>query len=256
MPELRIDLSEQFPRLRSAPVVEAVIAVGATADSTWDESVVVKSLKAELPDYPSVSLFRGFQQSVTMREGNVVDQSSNGLGWQGLQFVSADKLKIAKFNRDEFLFSRLAPYEHWDEFQSEGLRLWRIHGEHAKPAHVQRIGLRFINRIPVAPGPMHLEDFLKNPPLLPGELPLQLSSFFDRSVLSVPNYPYEVNTVLTLQPSQQGEAAGLILDIAVTNSTGFDADETAIVTGLSEMRWLKNKIFFGSITDRLIDLLK
>ena len=49
---------------------------------------------------------------------------------------------------------------------------------------------------------------------------------------------------------------GLILDIDVFMQNPFEYDETRIKKCLEEMRWVKNKVFFGSLTDKIIKELE
>jgi uncharacterized protein (TIGR04255 family) len=49
---------------------------------------------------------------------------------------------------------------------------------------------------------------------------------------------------------------GLILDIDVFTTQGFDLDESILGRRLLEMRWLKNKVFFGSITGKALQMFR
>jgi uncharacterized protein (TIGR04255 family) len=46
------------------------------------------------------------------------------------------------------------------------------------------------------------------------------------------------------------------LDIDVHNTVPFEINTAEIEKRLGEMRWLKNKAFFGSITPELVEKLK
>src|SRR6266481_3127527 len=52
--DFKIDLTETFPHLNNAPIVEAVIEVRTRAEAPWEESTVTQRFKAQLPEYPSV----------------------------------------------------------------------------------------------------------------------------------------------------------------------------------------------------------
>lgn len=255
---LRIDLTETFPLLGRAPIVEAVVEIRARAGADWDESAVAERLKEKLPEYPVVESHRRVRHEFRMAPGQPAEQSLHDLGWRGLRFESEDKRHIAQFARDGFLFSRLTPYESWDRFQSEALRLWHLHSELAQPIEVERLGLRFVNRITIREGEFRLEDYLQAPPETPRDLDLPLVDFLDRRVLNVPGYPYRVTLIQTVQHPQGGEAVGvgLILDIDVFTTGAFALSGDGIEGRLGEMRWLKNKVFFGSITPKTLEMLK
>jgi uncharacterized protein (TIGR04255 family) len=255
---LRIDLTETFPLLGRAPVVEAVVEIRARSGVDWDESAVSERLKARLSEYPVVESHRRVRHEFRMAPGQPAEQSLHDLGWRGLRFESEDKRHVAQFSRDGFLFSRLTPYESWDRFQREALRLWHLHSEVAQPTEVQRLGLRFVNRITILEEQFRLEDYLETPPNTPRDLDLPLVDFLDRRVMNVPGYPYNAALIQTVQRRQEEEAigAGLIVDIDVFTTMPFSVSEYAIERRLAEMRWLKNKVFFGSITPKTLEMLK
>jgi len=259
----KIEPTELFPLLARAPIVEAVIEVRGRAEAIWEEHAIIERLKAKLPDYPSivsgraVRLTMEFAPPVAQPPAQlpIVEQAVRDMGWRGLRCDSADRRHVAQFNRDGFAFSRLAPYESWSTFQQEGLRLWQVHVELAQPAEVQRLGLRFINRIAIPAGG-DLEDYLQAPPKSLREIELPFVGFLHHDTLAIPGYPYGANFIKTIQPPQGVESAGLILDIDVFTTQTVGLDQAAIEQHLAEMRWLKNKIFFGSITPKALEMFK
>src|SRR5206468_346758 len=89
--DFRIDLTETFPHLNNAPIVEAVIEVRTRAEAPWEESTVTQRFKAQLPEYPSVFSMNAVQQEFTFGT-KVAAPATHLLGWSGLRFQSADKL--------------------------------------------------------------------------------------------------------------------------------------------------------------------
>lgn len=246
---INIDLQETFPWLSRAPIVEAVIDLRARAQIEWDESAVREQLAARLSDYPAPHSQHVFRHELKVGPGKSAQAAIHDVGWQGLRFESQDKPHIVQFNRDGFVFSRLEPYKDWVQFRGEALRLWSAYSELAQPTEIQRLGVRFINRImPVEI--TKLADFLTQIPEHPENLALPLSSYLHQDTFDVPGHPYAVNMVQTIQPqptSAGTESASLILDIDVFVTQPFEPVENLIKKRLAEMRWLKNKAFFGSI---------
>ena len=260
----KIDLTESFPLLGRAPIVEAVIEVRARAEASWEESAISERVKSALPEYPNFPSGRAVQFKMEFAQAaaplpappSLAEQAVHDMGWRGLRCESADKLHVVQFNRDGFVFSRLAPYESWDQFQQEGLRLWQLHRNLAQPTEVQRLGLRFINRIAVPQEGLRLEDYLEAPPKPPRGIDLPFAGFLHHDTLTVPGYPYGIDFTQTVQPPQGLEAAGLILDVDVFTPRPFNLGEGVLEQHLAEMRWLKNKVFFGSITPKALAMLK
>ncbi len=250
--KLNLNLEETFPLLAHAPIIEAVIEVRARAETPWEESVILERLKTNVPEYPDVKPQKEFRFEVKMALGEEAEQNIQDLGFRGVRLESADKLHIAQFNRDGFLFSRLRPYESWDQFHREGLRLWQVYQELAQPLEIHRLGLRFINKMEFTQKELQLEDYLQIFPQTPKDLDIPFTGFLYRDELGVPGHPYAINLIRTVQPPQgpAAEGVGLILDIDVFTTQPFESQRSLIEQRLTEMRWLKNKVFFGSITNK------
>ena len=252
----KIDLAESFPQLSRAPIIEAIIGITARAESAWEESVISGQLKQRLPDYPSVQSHHEIRHELMLAADAQPEQAVHDMGWRGLRCESADKLHIAQFNRDGFSFSRLKPYQNWEQFYQEGLRLWKLYNVIAQSSEIQRIGLRFINRIEFSQDEVKLEDYLENPPKPPRGMEVPFAGFLHHNTLSIPGHPYGINVIQTIQPSQGADVSwGVILDIDVFTTEPID-NQKLIEQHLIKMRWLKNKVFFGSITSKTLELLK
>ena len=251
--DIEIDVTEQFPHLENAPIVEAVIDFRARFEKAWQQEEMQALLRVALPEYPQVVGQRGFQAKFEAGPVDLPTATTEDLGWKGLVFRSADNLQVAQFQRDGFAFSRLAPYQDWDLFSAEALRLWRVYSEVSTPVTVGRLGLRFINRIEV-PASGQLEDYLTVGPRCPPNIALPFMGFFHIDTFSVPGHPYLVNLRRTVENSADAAAlkTAFIIDVDVFATEGLD-ELSAIQKRLLDMRWLKNKIFFGSVTPEVIE---
>jgi len=247
-----IKSDEIFENLPRAPIVEAVIEIRARAIQTLEESSLRSALEPRLAGYGFLDSLREFHGEVKIEGGKPPTQKVSDLGWMGLRFRSTDGKHIAQFKRDGFVFSRLEPYLTWEQLNGEQQRLWAIFKELAQPAEIQRVGLRYINRIKLPPGELRFEDYMQPAPLAPRDLDLPFHGFTHHDTLAVPDRPYAINVIRTIQPPRDaGDAViALILDIDVFTTESFDLDEALLGRRLMEMRWLKNKVFFGSITEK------
>ena len=247
-----IDLDETFPHLSKAPIVEAVIDIRIVPSVKWDKISLQSDLKRRLPDFPKVESLRQarYQLPIGKQNNPIVED----LGCVGFKVHSSDNLHITQFNKGAFVFSRLNPYENWEQLSGEALRLWVIYCELLKPKEVIRIGLRFINRIAIKQEKVELADYYKYPPASLKELNWTLTGYLHHDVMQVPETAYRVNLIKTVQ-NVPGEI-GLILDIDVFMQNPFEYNELRIKECLEEMRWVKNKVFFGSLTDKIIQELK
>ncbi len=234
------------------------------AEAAWDEGTVAGRIKDQAgPAYPTVKSMRGFlvhAQFTLAPPGTEAPQTGPARheerGWVGLRLESADGRQIAVFARDRFTFSRLKPYEVWERFSGEALRLWQTHATVSAATEVQRLGVRFINRLEVPLAGLDFEDYFEAFASPPREFPV--AAFLHQDTLAVPDYPYLVNVRRTFQPPQGdgAETLAILLDIDVFSAEPLPADLPTITRSLAEMHWLKNRAFFGSLTKRALDLCR
>ncbi|MGH8094181.1 MAG: TIGR04255 family protein [Chthoniobacterales bacterium] len=245
---------DRFPHLSRAPIAEATIEIRARAVAKWEEAIVRDALSRRLSDYPQVFQRRQVQQQLVVR-GSKAEHQVSDAGWTGLEFRSAHGKQVARFERDAFSFARLRPYQRWEKFESEVLRLWKIHCTIAQPTDIQRVGVRFINRIQVPPGQLNIDDYLVGGPHQPRGLDLHSVGFFHHDVVAIPGSEYNGNIIRTIQrPPNAQSGPVLILDIDIFTVQPAPVDEGVLKRRLVDMRWLKNKIFFGSITSKTKEL--
>ena len=258
MDRIIINTAEEFPHLPKAPIVESVIDIRSVAATTFDEEALRAAVEPRLPGYHFLDAPREFRQEFRVGVGVAPEQNFQDLGLKGLRFQNEDQKQIVQFNRDGYVFSRLEPYRNWAEFVGEGLHHWQSYREVAQPGEVNRIGLRFINRIQLPVNEVRFEDYVQPAPVPPRGLELPFHGYMHQETLAVPGYNYAINVVRTIQLPQPDSTTGLglILDIDVFTTHGFDLDEGRVIQCLQEMRWLKDKVFFGSVTPKALELFQ
>ncbi|MBL0184636.1 MAG: TIGR04255 family protein [Candidatus Obscuribacter sp.] len=55
-----------------------------------------------------------------------------------------------------FSYSKLAPYDCWESFFNEGKRIWNLYSNFSNPKSIDRVAVRFINRLDI---PLPITDF-------------------------------------------------------------------------------------------------
>jgi uncharacterized protein (TIGR04255 family) len=256
--KIKIDVGEHFQHLPHAPIVEAIIEIRTRADGAWEEEAVRRHFEQVLSGYAYLDSQRVIQHEWEMRGGQPPTQRVSELGLKGVRFRSADERHIVQFNRDGFVFSRLQPYEDWEQLSKEAMRLCQFHLEFARSTEIQRVGVRFINRIQLPPEELRFEDYIQAAPQPPHSLELPFAGFMHYDTLAMPGYAYMINVIKTIHvpPALQTQGIALILDIDVFTTQPFALGENAIEKRLAEMRWLKNKVFFGSVTDKALKIFQ
>jgi len=255
MSKIMIDINEQFHHLSAAPIVEAVIDIRAKSSVKLDETLTREFLVNRLENYSYTNSQMEFSHQVTFGNEDVPQQATIS-AWKGVQYKSDDGKYIAQFNKDGVVCNRLAPYQDWELFSCESLNHWQLFVELAKPEEISRIGLRIINRIELPPGDGRFENYINPAPQSPRGIDLPFYGFLHQETLAVPGHPYAINLIRTIQPPQNSAEAAIIIDIDVFTLDGVEFEKTRIEGMLEEMRWLKNKTFFGCVTEQALEAFK
>ena len=245
---------EIFP---NAPITEAIF-----------------DIRAKLPDGSDLNIFQKFQENIKDRfedrkirhffqaefklspgKDESVPIIPKGKA-DGYLFRSANEHKIVQARLDGFTFNKLKPYEDWEKFYGEARSLWELYKRIIKPIRVDRIGLRYINRIEI---PIPFADFneyiLTNPHIAPG-LPQALSHLFMR--IEIPNDEIGAIAIITqtTQKPTESNKLPLIFDIDVIKKANYTEEMSELWSDFNKLRNFKNDIFFNSITDKTKELFK
>jgi len=252
----RLDVTEPFQHLAAAPIVEAAIHWVARSGVSFPSDALGKQLADRLPEYPACHRQHKLEVESQFDPDGSSTQTRRDT-WLGFRLTSSDKLQIAQFTRDGVVFSRLAPYQNWDLFSTEAMRMWKVFVELAAPSEVQRLGVRFINRIM----PVELAGvgrYLSSPPKCLEPLEMPMRTFLYQSQHDVPEHPFCINVTQTVQPPVPAhlDEYGLIVDIDVFTTQAFTPSDEILLDYLAKMRCLKNRAFFKLMSKKAIKLFE
>ncbi|PIU22973.1 MAG: hypothetical protein COT13_05545 [Chloroflexi bacterium CG08_land_8_20_14_0_20_45_12] len=241
--------------LNNAPIIEAIIDFRTRLPATFD-ATRFSSLKAELSDgYPQMEESRAFEAGVKIK-GKQVQQILEDKGLRGYRFESQDGKNVAQFRQDGFTFSRLKPYTNWQGVLGEAKRLWKLYVDRAFPDLIVRITVRYINQLNV---PLPIDDFaqyLTAPPVIPKNLPQDVSDFLTRVTICDRRLDIKAHIIQALEKSSKPDNVTIILDIDVFKQKESGFDELEMWQAFEQFRDLKNRIFFGSITEETARLFE
>jgi len=171
----------------------------------------------------------------------------------GLRLHSHDEKYVAQCRLSGFTLSRLSPYEAWPNLVQEAKRVWAVYTERLIPKQVNRVATRFINNLQL---PMDLgesyQKYLHKLVDVPDEAPQAVASFFQRFQLIDVESDARVNLTLALDNTQPGGRVPVILDIDAFRS--LEQPNQDIWGILDRLRDLKNRCFFGTITEAAAEL--
>ncbi len=244
----QFDPSKVFPTLPRAPIVEAVLHWQAAASVELEEPSLREKLAASFPQYtiaPQHNIEAAFSAST---KGTEFTQSAN---WEGFRLTRTENDKpafVCQFTRNGIVVSRLAPYKNWDEFSPEAVRFWELFVEIAQPSEIVRLSTRFISQIPIA-AISEVGQYLDvaDEPL--AVIGVATDGFFHKDTLKPGGLPYRIDLVRAVQPRQQASTPlSLIVDIDVRTAESI-TDFAAIPQTLTELRFIKNRLFFALMKD-------
>ena len=241
-----IDPNQEFPTLENAPIVEAVLQFNAPPSVPFEQGELKSMLEGRFADFklqPQMQHESGFRGSP---DGNV--EMHHKSHWDGFRLNSNDGKYICQWKRNALVFSRLEPYETWPKLFEAAKPFWDAYREKGSPEIIEGIGVRFISQIPLKENEKPSKYVQQLPPPLKG-LGLRADSFFHQDTIPLKGYPYEVRLIRAMQPAAEktGSRRVLIVDIDVSTTRAVSFDQ--LDHALSEMRYIKNKVFFTYMKD-------
>lgn len=244
-PKFQIDLTEQFPALQHAPIVEAVIQFHAPTRTVIEPPALRTILEQQFAGY-AVSDQAQFETGLTRLPGNMeVRQRTQ---WDGFRLTSDDGKHICQWKRNCLVFSRLQPYVSWAQFMDTALPFWELYQKTADPQLIEGLGVRFISQMPLGDGERP-SAYVQQVPLPLKGLGLRSESFFHQDTIPIEGYPFEVRLMRAMQPAAESSGCRrqLIVDIDVSTTVAVTLGELEVT--LQQMRFIKNKVFFGYMKD-------
>lgn len=168
----------------------------------------------------------------------------------GLRLHSHGEKYVAQCRLSGFTLSRLPPYEEWSNLIGEAKRVWAVYTERLAPVRVTRVATRFINNLQL---PMHLggsfQEYLHKFVDVPDEAPQAVASFLQRfELIDIVNDARAILT-LALDRVPPGEHVPVILDIDAFTFADLEPPNQDLWGILERLRVLKNRCFFGAITE-------
>ncbi len=239
--------------LPHAPIKEAMIDI----QVAFPEKVTVESLNsryAQIADqYPKHETIQRGEFGIHNEDGKPTTVSV-GHTIAGYRYGSEDGRRVIQFRVDGFTFSRLDPYNTWEEMKDEAARLWKVYVDAVSPDPITRVGTRYVNVLQL---PLHteLKEYLTAPPTIPPGLSQELSSFLTRIEIRHPEIEAQGYLTQALEGVHNNHAP-IVLDIDVFVAKQFDPREDAFWQCLEQLREFKNTVFFESITEKTVGLFQ
>jgi uncharacterized protein (TIGR04255 family) len=245
-----------MPHYDRAPITEALIDIRVEAPPGL-RFENLETLKQQLSDYP-LEETRSLAQG-TFQFGPSVQAVATQTPW-AIVLRNQNKNQVVQIGIHGFTFSRLAPYETFEQLRDEARRLWNCYREFVKPGRIVRLGLRYINQFNFPGTTVDPDTYLNIYPQLPDSLPEELRNF-DHFLLNLrlPQPDLGDGGFLIINeggaPLAVPETVPFILDLGLVVENPSITDEQQLWAFFDRLRARKNQYFEASITDRARQLI-
>jgi len=240
-----------YQSVPNAPITEALLDIQVARTEDVDFTALEPFCDAIAAEYPTRRHRIEWQAAFSVSDDGPAIAASPGGGTVGYLLTSRDGSQIAQARVNGFSLSRLRPYQDWNRFRAEAQRLWEIYLEIAQPRMIERIALRYINRLEL---PLPFEDFREYvrtaPEIAPG-LPQSLSHFLMQ--LHIPSSVHDAVAIVTETlepPKDDGSLLPFILDIDAVRKGSLHPNDPTLWERFEKLHALKNEIFFQTITEK------
>jgi uncharacterized protein (TIGR04255 family) len=245
--------------LPHAPITEAVIDIGVEAESGASYSEIETAFGSmDFGYHESMPVWAGvFGLVMNVNVTPTSPPQSSGTAQKiGLRAQSADGKYIVTLRTNGIGVSKLAPYERWESLEEEAQRLWAIYTARFKISRVVRVATRYINilNLPMLPG-ASFSEYINKLVELPDELPQNVMSFVQQFQL----FDQVGSNVARVALGWDGRSPAdntrvpVVLDIDIFREFPVENRNADIWEILRSMQELKNRCFFGLLTDKATD---
>ncbi len=233
----------------NAPITEAIIdlRVKPRADLNLEALEAVRS--GEEIVYPRSNKIYQTEGTITIQEGAPASASAQQQ-LLGYKFTSEGGKSIWQSRWDGFTFSQLAPYANWEPFRDEGRRLWRLFRERSAPVAVERLAVRYINRIDVPAQSIDLKEYFRTSPEVSPDLSQELAGFFMQLQIPQADLGGQVLINQTIIPPSRAGVVSVVLDIDLICSENVPSSEEALWVRFEKLHVRKNEVFEACITNK------
>ncbi|MBI5056130.1 MAG: TIGR04255 family protein [Nitrospirae bacterium] len=243
-----------YPILSKAPITEAVIDFRVKIREDLRLEQIESIYNAVSGQYPDKKERFKWEGKLEFKKGAPL-LSNAAEAIDGYMFYSADQKQILQTRLDGFTFSRLKPYETWESFRDEAHRLWQIYRDVVSP-EITRVALRYINKIEIPLPIKDFGDYLTAAPIVPEELPQDVSSFLTRIVIHEQAIDAAAIITQAFEQIVNPKILPVILDIDVFRQKSEGINEDDAWSTIEQLRDFKNNIFFKSITPKAKELFQ
>lgn len=231
-----------------SPIVEAVCEFRLTGDSPWDPTIPGLVYEVIREDFPKkeVKVVRDIDITQT-KEGLRQEVRTTERAW----FLAEDGKSFLQIGPHLLAVNYLTPYPGWAVFKPVIERGLCALVETVQVKGLERVGLRYINRIEIPSASVNLEHHFAFRPFLGDELPQNMNGFVLRCLLPFADGRDVCRLALTTAAPDRPDTASFILDLDyfLRKARAIDVAQTLQWVEAAHQKVVD--LFEGCMTDRL-----
>ena len=199
----------------------------------------------------SVSSEVNFQNTkITLGISQVTGTSKTKVA--GYLYTSTDQKSKIEIREGVFTYIEEHPYNNWDIFIGDVQKYLGYFSKTLNTHTIQRTSIRFINRFVLKEFNNPIEYFKTTISTSEdGAIPYPISQYSFNMMIPVNENIY---SIVKQEFNRISDKNNYIFDIDVLDQSNLIFNIDTILEVLVNLRQIKNKIFFGNITDKLIEL--
>ncbi|KPJ64923.1 hypothetical protein AMJ44_11930 [candidate division WOR-1 bacterium DG_54_3] len=235
-------------KYKNPPIIEAVCEFRFEPGSAWDLAVPGLVYERIRDTFPKRRPTRDVQLGVRQVEAGLEQELKTT---ERIRFLRDDEKAFMQVGPDQVAIHHLKPYPSWKGFQPLIMEGFSAYSKAASPKGIQRIGLRYINRIEIPGEKVKLEDHFEFYPFVGTKLPQDFGPF----IVGI-EVPYEdARDMLRVQlTSVRGSAPNMIavlhdLDYFLAKPGSVAVDDTQEWIGVAHDK--VEEVFEACIKDSL-----
>ncbi len=235
---------------KNPPIIEALCEFQFVPDQPWDWTIPGLFYREVESEFPVRRQFNPFEVGVRAEvQGAVVQNIATNV--ERMQFLQKDEGAMVQVGPNMVAVNHLEPYSNWAAFKQMIARSLEVYRQVANPQAINRVGLRYINRIEIPDlREVEIEDYLLAVPAVPSSVPQTFGVWAQRIEI-----PYiAANAILVLQSRSVREVGQE--NIAFLLDLDFVALDPGLVELDSVMDWVESahgeieRTFEACVTDK------
>jgi uncharacterized protein (TIGR04255 family) len=238
--------------LANAPIREALVDIAVKLPEDIDLAALQVLRDQISPDYPQSNDIMQAEFRVEWKDLTPPEIAKKSLGFA---CRTTEGNRLVQFRLNGFTYNWLKPYSDWPALRAAAEEYWQIYSEAVRPVTVTRLALRYINNLTLPLDFADFAEYLVAQPNIPAELPQTLNHFLTRVGLSEETGLSAVVTQV-FEGITNSKELTIILDIDASKQVSLGPRSNEIWQTLDQLRVLKNRIFFASLTERAVRLFE